>query len=689
MSETTVFLVALLQLLPAVAWGIVARSAWPFGVWRPGSPQLVMIAVLAILLAAYFLLQVGFTLVPTALHDAPPVWLIAGYVSGDVLIYQALAIFRQSARALRGSEIGSRWLAWNYGLAASMSVFAVVGPRILPFDTIDERVRAYSGGVAVYCMVQMALAVRDMAFSVRPGRGLRTGAGVTVTRRADVALLASVVVLLVAMVGLHLDGGWRAHPVALRAVVTAMGLIIVVPVASRILGEMLRGLVTTTAMVLAAAGIYFGAEAWLLPGVAPASQTRIRMLAVFALVVVVGLGQRFLRTALDALIYGRGRRRVEELIESLRGLAPERGLQACCDEAVEGLVRITGARGAAVVLTDGVGAAAGSVDLERLRGAWPGAELLARRADRLIPWPEFASLPPAAIQALVEQDVAVVLPIVGPRRAWGHVFIVRSVLAVAEEGDTEAATAITGQLALLFDVATLLERAVAVERSLAHAEKLAAIGETAARIAHEIRNPVTAARSLAQQLAREPGTVHAAELRLILEELERVERQVASLLRFARREELRLDTLDLSELVRSTLAGYHGRLETARVALAVDVVDGVTARADRERLRQVLVNLLDNALDALADGGEPRRLAVSLSKQNGTATVEVSDNGPGVEDDALARLFEPFFSLKPAGTGLGLAIARRTVESHGGRIAARHATDGGLAVFVDLPLGAS
>src|SRR2546425_12279214 len=93
------------------------------------------------------------------------------------------------------------------------------------------------------------------------------------------------------------------------------------------------------------------------------------------------------------------------------------------------------------------------------------------------------------------------------------------------EDDAEAFQAFVAQLALLLDGADLLARAVAVERSLAHAEKLAALGELAARIAHEIRNPVTAARSLAQQLAREPGLPCVAEHRLILEELERVERR--------------------------------------------------------------------------------------------------------------------------------------------------------------------
>src|SRR5262249_3057912 len=156
------------------------------------------------------------------------------------------------------------------------------------------------------------------------------------------------------------------------------------------------------------------------------------------------------------------------------------------------------------------------------------------------------------------------------------------------------------QLALVLNSADLLARAIAVERSLAHAEKLAAVGETAARIAHEIRNPVTAARSLAQQLARDPAApANVEHAGLILAELAGVERQVATLLRFSRRDEFRFEAVDLGDLATTTVERFRGRCEAAGVALDIDARAGVIARADREKLRQVLLNLVDNALDAL------------------------------------------------------------------------------------------
>jgi len=256
---------------------------------------------------------------------------------------------------------------------------------------------------------------------------------------------------------------------------------------------------------------------------------------------------------------------------------------------------------------------------------------------------------------------------------------------VPEEDD--AVDAFLAQLALLLDAAALLERTVAVERSLAHAEKLAAIGELAARIAHEIRNPVTAARSLAKLLASDPTAPENAEhATLILGELERVEAQVRGLLQFARREEYRFEPTDLAELVRVTLEPMRPRLAEMQVTVVEDVSPGVVVPADRGKLRQVLANLVDNALDAVATTPPAeRRIAISLGTRDGTATLSVSDAGPGVPDEARSRLFEPFFSLKPNGTGLGLAIARRTVEAHGGRIAAEPAPLRGTIFRVDLP----
>jgi signal transduction histidine kinase len=239
------------------------------------------------------------------------------------------------------------------------------------------------------------------------------------------------------------------------------------------------------------------------------------------------------------------------------------------------------------------------------------------------------------------------------------------------------------QLALVLDAADLLARTVSAERSLAHTEKLAAIGELAARIAHEIRNPAAAARSLAQQLVRDG--VHEEEMAVILEELERVERRVQELLRFARRESPRAEPVDVSALVRATLKSFQPRFDACGVGVDVAAADGLVVEGDGEGIRQVLVNLIGNAVDAMAETRGPRTLGIEVRDGRGTVLIAVSDSGPGVPGETLERLFDPFFSNKPQGTGLGLAIVKRAVEVHGGRVVAESRPGAGMTFRVELP----
>src|SRR6185295_12552460 len=127
------------------------------------------------------------------------------------------------------------------------------------------------------------------------------------------------------------------------------------------------------------------------------------------------------------------------------------------------------------------------------------------------------------------------------------------------------------------------------------------------------------------------------------------------------------------------------RLEAAHIDVSFASSDHVMARADREKMRQVLVNLIENAIDALASSDGERRLGVTVGTVNGSATLRVTDSGPGVPADALPHLFEPFFSLKATGTGLGLAIAKRTVDAHGGRLTASRSIGGGMRFKIELP----
>jgi signal transduction histidine kinase len=213
--------------------------------------------------------------------------------------------------------------------------------------------------------------------------------------------------------------------------------------------------------------------------------------------------------------------------------------------------------------------------------------------------------------------------------------------------------------------------------------------ELSASIAHEIRNPITAAKSLLQQIGEDPEPKeNQSYARVALEELDRVERSISHLLRFAREEEMRVADLRLLDVVESALAVCSDRIARAGVELRREVDAAGALRGDPEQLRRAIVNLVANALDALQEGGTPSpRIDVALGENlAGTEVwVRIRDNGPGLDAEALAKLFRPFQTTKTDGTGLGLALTRKLVEAHGGSIEAHSEPGAGAEFVITLP----
>jgi len=224
--------------------------------------------------------------------------------------------------------------------------------------------------------------------------------------------------------------------------------------------------------------------------------------------------------------------------------------------------------------------------------------------------------------------------------------------------------------------------ALAAER--VHAEKLAALGEAAARIAHEIRNPLAAARSYVQQLRASDGADGLIEP--AVDELDRIGRLVTDLLAFARRDELQArGDVDLAAVCRQAVE-QTASLAAARAVQIETELAPATVSADLDRLVQVIANLCRNAVEALGTREPPRRLRVRCAPEQGAGVVEVRDNGPGIPADELPRVFEPFRTTKSSGTGLGLPIARRIVDAHGGRVAVESEPGTNTVFRVELPL---
>jgi signal transduction histidine kinase len=236
-----------------------------------------------------------------------------------------------------------------------------------------------------------------------------------------------------------------------------------------------------------------------------------------------------------------------------------------------------------------------------------------------------------------------------------------------------------------------IRREVQLEKEALRTEQQASLDELTATFAHEIRNPIAAAKSLVQQMGEDPTSQENVEYaKVALDELARVERSVAHLLKYAKEEDYGFDNVNLAAVLDAALTQMKSKLEANRVAVSRSYIGGPTVRADVDKLRQVFSNVIDNAIDSMEKVAEDRKLELSIqSSRAGLATVRIRDNGCGIPQDQLGKIFNPFFTSKPNGTGLGMAVAKKVVDAHRGAIDVQSREGGGTEFAISIPLADS
>ncbi len=242
---------------------------------------------------------------------------------------------------------------------------------------------------------------------------------------------------------------------------------------------------------------------------------------------------------------------------------------------------------------------------------------------------------------------------------------------------TIAAATAGGLLLVAFGLMRFFLRRELEQRRREQERRLVALGQMSAVLAHEIRNPLASLKGNAQLLARGLDAEDKAKAKAdrVVTEAIRLESLTNDLLEFARSGTLERVAVDPAALLREAADAI------AAERIAVDAGGAPAAwQLDRERIRQVLTNLLENAVQA-GDGAVQARVTATA----GALVYEVRDHGSGIPDGEIERIFEPFHTLRTRGTGLGLAVARRLVEMHGGTITAANADDGGARFTVTLP----
>ncbi len=227
------------------------------------------------------------------------------------------------------------------------------------------------------------------------------------------------------------------------------------------------------------------------------------------------------------------------------------------------------------------------------------------------------------------------------------------------------------------EVGKRVHRDLSRERRAIETRHVRSMEDLSASIAHEIRNPITAAKSLVQQMGEDPVSGENIEYaKVALGELDRVEKSISHLLRFARDEALRKDVFSMEEVITSAVETFRERIARAGIELHQEIDTPGTVRGDKEKLRRVVINLVANAIDALEQGAteNPRLELTAGENLAGTEIwVRIRDNGPGIGNETLGQIFNPFYTTKEDGTGLGLALSKKVVDAHGGTIEAQSA----------------
>jgi signal transduction histidine kinase len=244
-----------------------------------------------------------------------------------------------------------------------------------------------------------------------------------------------------------------------------------------------------------------------------------------------------------------------------------------------------------------------------------------------------------------------------------------------------------GMAAIFYTQTRHLTRIRTLEAEMARGERLATVGNLAAAVAHEIRNPLNAVSMGIQRLRAEFEPAERDEYRrmvdLVQGEVRRLNGIVQEFLSLARPLQLRPELVPVAALLDEIRQLVEPQARQAGIELEQALPPSLPdIRADRDRIKQVLLNLVLNAIEAMPTGG---RLTLGAAASSAALTLRVTDTGSGIPPELLPRVFEPYVTTKTRGLGLGLAIARRIVEAHGGRIEAESQVGQGTSFRVTLP----
>jgi signal transduction histidine kinase len=363
-----------------------------------------------------------------------------------------------------------------------------------------------------------------------------------------------------------------------------------------------------------------------------------------------------------------------QLLDAAMALAPTIAVDRVLQEVTQQLRRVAGCEGVAIALVE--------AESDRLRLVLgqgfdsDGEDLASTLRDQ---WREALAENTAVVRVVDSARELTVPMLVDEVRGAITLRLRESERTIPFDELTRTVNTIASQAAFA------IQRAQVVHR-LAHRERLEAIGEVSAGIAHELRNPLFGISSAAQLLrfrVRDDPVIER-NVGRILREVERLNSVVSSLMDYARPAPLRLSVADPDAIWHHVLVAKRGLLESKALVVRHDpATPRASCDLDAEHMTQVFVNVLTNAADAAPEGTD--LTLSSTTSATGAWRCRLHNDGPPIPPEVLPRVFDLFFSTKPGGAGLGLAVCQRVIEEHGGTIALESTADSGTTVTISLP----
>lgn len=225
-----------------------------------------------------------------------------------------------------------------------------------------------------------------------------------------------------------------------------------------------------------------------------------------------------------------------------------------------------------------------------------------------------------------------------------------------------------------------------LEKELRRSERMAALGKMAAGVAHELRNPLSSIKGLALLLKSQISATGCGgeTAEILVKEVERLNRSIGELLDYARPGQLKRQYTSLNEIIRKIVSLVQVDAESYGISIEQELDDELSlVSVDPDKMNQVLLNLLLNAIQAMPDGGH---LSVRTEADGNMILVRIKDNGVGIDPENLSRVFDPYFTTKSNGTGLGLSLSAKIIEEHGGQIKIVSKQHEGTEVRIILPI---